>query len=55
MLFSVEQAFVKRDEIQAPLKTHAWESTFKLNNFKTLFPVVSSMYNFQNLKKLEKK
>jgi len=25
MLFSVEQAFVGRDEIQAPLKTPAWD------------------------------
>ena len=28
MLFSVEQAFVGRDEIQAPLKTPAWEARF---------------------------
>ena len=27
MLFSVEQAFVGKDEIQAPLKTPAWEVT----------------------------
>ena len=27
MLFSVEQAFVGRDEKRAPLKTHAWEAT----------------------------
>ena len=27
MLFSVEQAFVGRDEIGAPLKTPAWEAT----------------------------
>ena len=26
MLFSVEQAFVGRDEIQAPLKMSAWEA-----------------------------
>ena len=26
MLFSVEQPFVGRDEIQAPLKTLAWEA-----------------------------
>ena len=26
MLFSVEQAFVGRDEKQAPLKTPAWEA-----------------------------
>ena len=29
MLFSVEQAFVGRDEIQAPLKTPAWEARFR--------------------------
>ena len=28
MLFSVEQAFVGRDEIRAPLKTPAWEATY---------------------------
>ena len=27
MLFSVEQAFVGRDETRAPLKTPAWEAT----------------------------
>ena len=28
MLSSVEQAFVGREEIRAPLKTHAWEARF---------------------------
>ena len=28
MLFSVEQAFVGREEIRAPLKTPAWEAMF---------------------------
>ena len=27
MLFPVEQAFVGREEIRAPLKTPAWEAT----------------------------
>jgi len=27
MLFSVEQAFVGRDKIRAPLKTLAWEAS----------------------------
>ena len=27
MLFSVEQAFVGREEIRAPLKTPAWEAS----------------------------
>ena len=29
MLFSVEQAFVGREEIRAPLKTPAWEGNWK--------------------------
>ena len=29
MLFSVEQAFVGREEIRAPLKTPAWEASVK--------------------------
>ena len=29
MLFSVEQAFVGREEIRAPLKTPAWEAKMK--------------------------
>ena len=39
MLFSVEQAFVRRDEKLAPLKTPAWEASrrvdclFSLRNF----------------------
>ena len=30
MLFSVEQAFVGREEIRAPLKTPAWEAMLYL-------------------------
>ena len=30
MLFSVEQAFVGRDEKRAPLKTPAWEASLSL-------------------------
>ena len=30
MLFSVEQAFVGRDEKRAPLKMPAWEATFRV-------------------------
>ena len=30
MLFTVEQAFVGREEIRAPLKTPAWEAMCKL-------------------------
>ena len=32
MLFSVEQAFVGRDEKRAPLKTPAWEAMLYLAN-----------------------
>ena len=35
MLFSVEQAFVGRDEKQAPLKTPAWEAS---SSYTPLFP-----------------
>ena len=31
MLFSVEQAFVGRDEIRAPLKTPAWEAMWSVD------------------------
>ena len=30
MLFSIEQAFVRSDEIRAPLKTSAWEANLAL-------------------------
>ena len=33
MLFSVEQAFVGRDEIRAPLKAPAWEATTQRDSF----------------------
>ena len=55
MLFSVEQAFVGRDEIRAPLKTSAWEatsSTQKLTQSKqkhiTLKHLNSPYYLFKN-------
>ena len=35
MLFSVEQAFVGRDEKRAPLKTPAWEATPKVEVSET--------------------
>ena len=31
MLFSVEQAFVGKDEIRAPLKTPAWEAMWSVD------------------------
>ena len=36
MLFSVEQAFVGREEIRAPLKTSAWEATHNPDRRATL-------------------
>ena len=36
MLFSVEQAFVERDEIQATQKTSAWEATFSMERFQAI-------------------
>ena len=42
MLFSVEQAFVGREEIRAPLKTPAWEATRKAmrrNILRRLIPL----------------
>ena len=39
MLFSVEQAFVGRDEKRAPLKTPAWEATSTSSRTLRLSPV----------------
>ena len=44
MLFSVEQAFVGREEIRAPLKTPAWEATPKQKN-SDLFPYPFIYFN----------
>ena len=38
MLFSLEQAFVGRDERRAPLKTYAWEATQLLASSKISAP-----------------
>ena len=41
MLFSVEQAFVGRDETRAPLKTPAWEAKQSVKNqFNKHFPAL---------------
>ena len=45
MLFSVEQAFVGREEIQAPLKTPAWEATLVQKEF--FLPSPNSLLIFQ--------
>ena len=37
MLFSVEQAFVERDEIGAPLKRPAWEANENQAKFHVVF------------------
>ena len=36
MLFSVEQAFVGRDEKRAPLKTSEWKATIDMDHLDTL-------------------
>ena len=48
MLFSVQQAFVGRDEIRAPLKTSAWEATSSTPPFpppKKINPIKTEAYN----------
>ena len=44
MLFSVEQAFVGREEIRAPLKTPAWEAIHILNTVDVPHLVASEDY-----------
>ena len=50
MLFSVEQAFVGRDEIRAPLKTPAWEANKVLshNTFARLLMAVDKTRNTEH-------
>ena len=36
MMFSVEQAFVGRDEKQTPLKTLTWEASFRADGIKEM-------------------
>ena len=36
MMFSVEQAFVGRDEKRAPLKTPTWEASFRADGMKEM-------------------
>ena len=47
MLFSVEQVFVGRDEIRAPLKTSAWEATSSTppSPPKKINPIKTEAYN----------
>ena len=45
MLFSVEQAFVGRDETRPPLETPAWEAKEKTNN--KLNPHMASILGFE--------
>ena len=49
MLFSVEHAFVGRDEKRAPLKTPAWEASFKGNQGGRL-PQEFFWFSFDSLK-----
>ena len=52
MLFSVEQAFVGREEIRAPLKTPAWEATLAPETTKvyTIEVQVSELGHFNLVK-----
>ena len=43
MLLSVEQAFVRRDKIRAPLKTPAWEATCNANSKKIINSLCKSL------------
>ena len=45
MLFSVEQAFVGREEIRAPLKRPAWEATSVRASDESELPTRGSIYN----------
>ena len=46
MLFSVDQAFVRRDEKRAPLKTPAWEAILSPTHYKAFRKVLK----YHNLK-----
>ena len=46
MLFSVDQAFVRRDEKRAPLKTPAWEAILSPTHYK----VFRKVLKYHNLK-----
>ena len=47
MLFSVEQAFVGREEIRAPLKTPAWEANKTLVGSKCSYnPVILAFQDY---------
>ena len=45
MLSSVEQAFVGRDEKQAPLKTPAWEAREHITNAKKTWQGINEPIN----------
>ena len=45
MLFSVEQAFVGREEIRAPLKRPAWEAKSVRAGDESELPTRGSIYN----------
>ena len=50
MLFSVEQAFVGRNEIQAPLKMPAWEASAGEIDSKGIAPVLFFASSFMREK-----
>ena len=46
MLFSVEQAFVGREEIRAPLKTPAWEAMHSLDRTQLIHMSIVLSFQF---------
>ena len=43
MLFSVEQVFVGTDEMQAPVKTPAWEATMEVKSVGTFTVILPKL------------
>ena len=55
MLFSVEQAFVGREEIRAPLKRPAWEAKSVRAGDESELPTRGSIYVILSLGRLSRK
>ena len=57
MLFSVEQAFVGREEIRAPLKTPAWEARVfqEIVAYQELFCVVTLLSELERPRQRRRK
>ena len=55
MLSSVEQAFVGREEIRAPLKTPVWEANFDWADFLIIMLTTTLSYNLYKMTMYNKK